>query len=157
MRSPDESALRADLEKASFRLGVMDGRWRLVDLTWPFVMIGVVARDGIEFVLRFECTGYPTVLPTAGLWDAGRTAPLGFARWPRSGGGRVGAVFRTDWKNGSALYLPCDRESLPGHDSWRTEMPSKIWRPADGITQYLELVHALLHSRDYTPPAVTSP
>jgi hypothetical protein len=64
----------------------------------------------------------------------------------------VSAVFRTDWKNGTALYLPCDRESFAGHDNWRHEMPSKIWRPVDGIVQYLELVHELLQSRDYTAP-----
>jgi len=55
-------------------------------------------------------------------------------------------------KNGTVLYLPCDRESLVGHDNWRREMPSKIWRPADGLVQYLELVHELLQSRDYAPP-----
>ncbi len=49
-------------------------------------------------------------------------------------------------------YLPCDRESFVGHENWRHEMPSKIWRPADGVVQYLELVNELLHSRDYTPP-----
>ena len=49
-------------------------------------------------------------------------------------------------------YLPCDRESFVGHENWRHEMPSKIWRPAAGVVQYLELVHELLHSRDYTPP-----
>ena len=67
-------------------------------------------------------------------------------------GGRVSAVFRTDWKNGTALYLPCDRESFAGHENWRHEMPSKIWRPTDGVVQYLELVHELLQSRDYAPP-----
>ena len=64
----------------------------------------------------------------------------------------MSAVFRTDWKNGTALYLPCDRESFVGHDNWRHEMPSKIWRPGDGIVQYLELVHELLQSRDYAAP-----
>ena len=61
----------------------------------------------------------------------------------------MSSVFRSDWKGGIALYLPCDRVSIQGHDNWRTEMPSKIWRPTDGIVQYLELVYELLHSRDY--------
>jgi hypothetical protein len=153
MISPDERALQADLARAAFRLGQAEGRWRLTAIAWPYVLIGVSAKDGCEYLLRFDCTGFPATPPTAGPWDEIRNAVLAFDRWPRSkGGGRVGAVFRTDWKNGSALYLPCDRESIAGHDNWRNEMPSKIWRPAVGIVQYLELVHELLNCRDYSPP-----
>ena len=61
-------------------------------------------------------------------------------------------MFRPDWKGGTALYLPCDRESIAGHDNWRHELPSKIWRPAAGINQYLELVHELLNCADYCAP-----
>ena len=60
-------------------------------------------------------------------------AVLAADQWPKGAGGRVTSVFRTNWKGGTALYLPCDRVSIQGHDNWRTEMPSKIWRPADGI------------------------
>lgn len=151
--TPDERALRADLDRAAFRSGVADGRWRLVSAAWPFVLIGVKAKDAREYVLRFNCSGFPTTPPTAVPWDADRNTQLAANLWPRSQGGRVGAVFRLDWKGGSALYLPCDREAIAGHDNWRTEMPSKIWRPAVGIVHYLELVHELLNSRDYAPPA----
>jgi hypothetical protein len=153
---PDERAFRADVSKAAFRLGELQGRWRLVGVTWPFALIGVFAKDGLEYTFRFNCAGYPQAPPTGGLWDVERNQTLAFAKWPRSSGGRVGSVFRPDWKNGTALYLPCDRESMAGHDNWRTEMPSKIWRPADGIVHYLELVHELLHCRDYSPPVGTA-
>jgi hypothetical protein len=156
MTAPDERAFRADVAKANFRLGQAERRWRLADVTWPFALIGVTAKDGREYILRFECTGYPQSPPTAGPWDPERNAILAFDRWPRHSGGRVGAVFRTDWKGGSALYLPCDREAIAGHDNWRTQMPSKIWRPQEGIIQYLELVHELLNCRDYSPPLVTT-
>src|SRR6202035_267944 len=89
--------------------------------------------------------------PIPGPWDVERNEVLAFDLWPKGQGGRVSAVFRTDWKNGTSLYLPCDRESLTGHDNWRNQLPSKIWRSADGVVQYLELVHELLHSRDYAP------
>lgn len=154
--APDEKALQADLAKATFRLGVAEGRWSLLGIAWPHVLIAVTARDGRQFTLRFNCSGFPASPPTAGLWDMKRNAIPEEPDWPRSRGGRgsrLGAVFRRDWKNGTALYLPCDREAIAGHDNWRTEMPSKIWRPADGITQYLELVHELLNSHDYQPPA----
>jgi hypothetical protein len=152
MSAPDERAFRADVAKAKFRIGQMEGRWRLAGITWPFALIGVTAKDGREYVLRFHCADYPQTPPTAGPWDSERDGILAFDRWPRSSGGRVGAVFNTGWKSGSALYLPCDRESIAGHENWRTEMPSKIWRPSSGIVQYLEIVHELLHCRDYSPP-----
>jgi hypothetical protein len=151
--APDEKALRADVAKAAFRAGVADKRWRLIDIAWPHVFIAITAKDAREYVLRFDCTGFPTSPPTAGPWDMARSAVLAPDRWPQSRGGRVGAVFNPNWKGGTALYLPCDRESIAGHEQWRTQMPSKIWRPSTGLVQYLELVHELLHCRDYAPPA----
>ena len=156
MTLPDERALRAYLLKPAFRLAEIEGRWRLVKIAWPFVQISVCASDGLIYVLRLNCAGYPQVPPTGGPWDPARDIVLTFDRWPRSRGGRVAAVFRTDWKNGTALYLPCDRESITGHDNWRHELPSKIWRPALGINQYLELVHELLNCPDYSPPLVAA-
>lgn len=150
--TPDERALRADVAKAPFRLGVVEKRWVLLSIAWPHVHIAVTARDGRAFTLRFNCSGFPGA-PTAGLWDIARNAMPQDPDWPRSGGGRMGAVFRRDWKGGTALYLPCDREAIAGHENWRTEMPSKIWRPSAGITQYLELVYELLNSNDYQPSA----
>ena len=58
-------------------------------------------------------------------------------------------TFRPDWKSGDALYIPCDRESFVGHDGWVTQYPQLIWKPANGISHYLEVVHELLQSRDY--------
>lgn len=156
MTAPDERALRADLARAAFRLAEIQGRWHLRQLTWPFAQIAVTARDGREFTLRFNCTGYPEAPPTATLWDPAADRQLSFDRWPRSRGGRVAAVFNPGWKSGCALYLPCDRESYVGHDAWRTQLPSKIWRPREGVIQYLEIVHELLNCRDYTAPLVTA-
>jgi hypothetical protein len=151
--APDEKALRADVAEPAFRASVADGRWRLIDIAWPHVFIAVRAKDAREYVLRFNCAAFPTAPPTAGPWDMQTNAVLAFDLWPRSRGGRVGAVFNPRWKGGTALYLPCDREAIAGHDGWRTQMPSKIWRPSAGIVQYLELVHELLNCADYAPPA----
>ena len=136
MIGPDQRAFEADVAKAAFRLGHAECRWRLVAVAWPFAFFGVFAKDGREYVLRLNCAGYPQMAPTGGPWDLKTNQILGFELGPRGQGGRVSAVFRTDWKNGTALYLPCDRESLVGHDNWRREMPSKIWRPVDGIVPY---------------------
>lgn len=153
---PDERAFQADIAKPRFRLAEAEHRWRLISIMWPHALIGVTAKDGREYVLRFECSGYPQTPPTAGPWEISGSRILPFNQWPRSNGGRLGLVFREGWKNGTALYLPCDRESIVGHDNWRTEMPSKIWSPAKGIVQYLELVHELLNCGDYLPPLVAA-
>ncbi len=152
MSTPDERAFSADIAKAAFRLGQAEGKWRPAETAWPFVTIYVTARDGQEFLFRFSCQNYPQSPPTSGPWDENRNCVLAFNEWPHSRGGRVAAVFRPDWKQGAALYLPCDRESIAGHANWSSEMPSKIWRPADGIIQYLELVYELLNSTDYVSP-----
>lgn len=157
MIDPDRRAFEADIAKATFRIGQAEGQWRLIQIEWPFAFIAVTARDGRAYVLRLNCAGYPRIAPTGGPWDMKSNRVLAADLWPRGRGGRVATVFRTDWKNGSALYLPCDRESFLGHDHWRGEMPSKIWRPQDGIVQYLELVHELLQSCDYAPPHQAAP
>jgi hypothetical protein len=150
--APDERAFRADAAKPAFRLAEAEGRFRVSSIAWPSVLAAVTAADGTEFCLRFDCAGYPAAAPTGRLWDLKRNAPLAHASWPGSKGGRVKAVFRTDWKDGTALYLPCDRVSREGHDNWRHETPTMIWSPARGITQYLEIVHELLNCGDYQPP-----
>lgn len=154
MSTPDERAFRADVERAPFLLGVIEGRWRLIKIEATIAIIAVVAKDAQAYEFRFDVAGFPQQPPTARLWHAASNAPLPFDQWPRSArGGRLGAVFRQDWQSGSALYLPCDRQALAGHDGWRTQMPSKIWRPEIGIVHYLELVHELLHCPDYAPPS----
>jgi len=149
---PDERAFRADVARPVFRLSQSEGRWQVQSIEWPSVVISVTARGGAAHVFRFDCSGYPTTPPTGTLWDTAANTILPFDRWPRGNGGRVSAVFRPDWKNGTALYLPCDRVSIVGHDNWRTEQPSKIWRPGVGIIHYLELVYELLNCRDYIAP-----
>jgi hypothetical protein len=152
--TPDERALSADLEKGNFRIGVAEQKWRLDHVAWPKIDIAVRARDGLWFSLHFDCTNYPVSAPTACLWDFTRNSRLAFELWPKHRGGRVAAVFNPGWKEGTALYLPCDREAMAGHDVWITTLPALIWRPADGIVQYLEIVHELLNSYDYAQSAV---
>jgi hypothetical protein len=153
MGDPAERVLRAHLEDGPFLSGAAKGRWRLVAVEWPYAHIAVAAavRAGApsEYELRFDCGGYPQRPPTAQPWDGALNAPLAPPRWP-TGRGRVLPAFNPAWKAGACLYLPCDRQSIEGHDNWRTQHPSLLWSPAGDITQYLRIVHDLLHSDDYT-------
>ena len=143
MDAPDRRAFKADVAKAAFRLGEAEGYWRLIRIEWPIVLVAVAAKSRGEYVLRLDCTDYPQEPPTGGPWDLERNAILEFNQWPQ--GERVETVFRQNWENGSALYMPCDRVSIKTHPNWHTEMPSKIWRPSDGIVQHLEFIHELLN------------
>jgi hypothetical protein len=148
-----EAVLRAHLDAGPFQSGVDRGRWRLVALIWPHVVIAVSAaeRPGApaDYAFRFECTGYPKAPPTAQPWDAASGAALAHDRWP-TGRHRVPAAFNPSWKSGVALYLPCDRLAIEGHDPWLTQHPALIWSPQGDITQYLRVIYELLNSSDYS-------
>jgi len=150
---PDRLLLERDLAAPEFRCGELEGRWRLVEVSWPYVIIAVSAplRDAAptSYGFRFECSGYPQTPVTAQPWDIPARTPLASRRWP-TGPSLVAAVFRPEWRNGGCLYIPCDRYSIEGHDGWRTEHPSRLWNPERGIIGYLEQIYDLFHQSDYS-------
>lgn len=149
--SAAERALRDHLERPDFQLAVLMGRWRVVRIQWPHVDFAVTARDGTAWGFRFLLDGYPGQLPNARPINFETGQPLPAEGWPK-GVGRVSAVFNPNW-NQNALYLPCDRLALPGHSNWVSTLPELLWQPAKGIIHYLEIIHELLSSRSYHPPA----
>jgi hypothetical protein len=140
------SRLEQDLRAGRFLAGQARGRWKLLEHQYPLALVEVAARDGRRFVLRFDCTGYPDAAPTATLWDCANQAQLPAHKWPR--GGRVGQAFNPSWKSGAALYIPCDRESIPGHQSWFAEHPWLIWNSSKGLLMYVEAVFEILQSAE---------
>lgn len=147
----DYVKLLEHLEAAPFLLGEMGGRWRLRDVAWPFVFIDVTAKDGRAYTLRLQCDGYPG-LPTGAFWDAAVGNWLPSHCWPRAGA-RFGSALRTDWQGGTALYIPCDRASIAGHEVWLDLHPAWAWSPSVGIARYLEVVWTMLNGEDYVAPA----
>jgi hypothetical protein len=151
---PSEQAFLADAGKAKFQNGVDKGRWRLVEGSerWPIVCIEVAALAKLNapagYAFRFDLTGYPEQPPTARLWDVTTGSPLLRAKWP-GGKGRVTAAFNPDWNAESAIYLPCDRVALVGHDAWRQQHPHLLWSSRGDITQYLWILYDLLNSPEY--------
>ena len=147
----DHARLLEHLEQAPFVMGEMNDRWRLRDIAWPFVFVDVTARDKRQFVLRLQCDDYPG-LPTGSFWDADNGGWLPAHRWPRAGA-RFGTALRSDWQGGTALYIPCDRNSIAGHEQWLQLHPAWAWDPAIGIARYLEVVWIMLSGDDYVAPA----
>ena len=150
---PDERVFLDHVGRGAFQSGVARGCWRLISVDWPHALIAVAAaprpNGPKEYALRFELTNYPQTAPTARPWDAESNNPLADGKRPH-GRSRVPMAFRTDWKGGIALYIPCDRQAIEGHDGWRNQHPSMIWDPSKNITLYLKVVHELLNSSDYT-------
>jgi hypothetical protein len=146
MMSSSQDALESHLKSGRFLAGAARSRWRLLEVEFPKVYVAIQARDAREFVLRFDCTGYPETPPTATVWSWAARQILNAAQWPR--GGRVSQVFNPSWKAGAALYLPCDRQSIEGHPNWYAQYPWLIWRPSVGLVHYLEAVHEVLHSHE---------
>ncbi len=152
-KKPDELMFEADVQAGPFISGVDRGRWRLISVDWPHAVIAVSAtpRDEAqdEYFFRFDLLNYRVDPPTARLWDVDQDRAMDSARWP-AGTNRVQAAFNPGWKDGIAIYIPCDRLAIAGHDQWPRLYPHMIWSPARDITQYLQIVHDLLNSTDYT-------
>ena len=156
---PDQQIFERHIEEASFQMGCDLGKWRLLrPILWPQVFIAVTApprpNSPSEWVFRFDLTGYPHQPPTAGLWDVVRHTWLDMARWP-VGTERFALAFNTNWKNGQAIYIPCDRNSLEGHPNWINDHPHMIWASDKDVSFYLNILHDYFHSRHYqgTRPA----
>jgi len=153
VNAPDHLLIDGDLAAPEFRRSEIEGRWRHVATSWPHVVIAVSAaqRPGapVEYGFRFECTGYRQSPATGQPWDLESNVALALTRWP-TGQSIVPSVFRPQWQDGRCLYLPCDRIAIQGHANWHHEHPSRLWNPARGIVCYLEQLHDLLNSNDYT-------
>ncbi len=151
--APDERALRSHLAGGGFRAGEAAGRWRLVDVAWPFVtvVIATAARPNspAEFALRFECAGYPHLAPTGGIWDLVSGTSLPAERRPK--GERAAHLFRTDgWAGGStAMYAAWDRAGLQAHPEWLDKYPLLAWNPTRNLTFILDKVNEVLNADDY--------
>lgn len=147
---PDERTFRSHIDAGPFQSGVDRGDWRLVSIDWPHAVIAVAApvrSDApTEIALLFELSEYPQQLPTAQPWDVAAKVPLAPALWPT--GGQASEVFNPDWNKG-ALYIPCDRIALQGHDAWVNQHPGHLWNPSRDITHYLRVVRNALNSPGY--------
>ena len=148
--NPDERTLRRHLAGGPFQAGVERGDWRCLSIDWPYVVISIAAPPRAaaprEVALRFELSGYPQQLPTAQPWDAAADGSLPDALWPI--GDRVSQVFNPSW-NRTALYIPCDRLALAGHEGWLTLHPAHAWNPTRDITHYLRIVRNVLREPGY--------
>jgi hypothetical protein len=152
--TPDERVFLDHLGSGAFRSGEARGRWRMISVEWPKAVVTVRAapRGGApdEYAFQLDLAGYPNQAPTCAPWDVDKAAPLSPPDWPAgTPDSRVAHAFNPGWRK-DAVYLPCDRQALKGHDQWRTQHPSLLWSPRKDITFFLGILHDLLDSASYT-------
>ncbi len=149
--APDERALHQALKSGRFRAGEASGRWKLIELEWPEGVFAIAAapRDGSpdEFCLKLNFEDYPRQAPTATPWHLGRNEMLASDERPK--GTRAAKTFRTDWKEGKALYTAYDREGLATYPGWADQYPLSAWHAERDVAFFLECVYELLNADDY--------
>lgn len=151
--TPDERALREHLNGGRFMAGVAAGRWRLISIEWPYVVVAVSAAERpsspTEFVLRIEVAGYPQIAPTGGLWDITTNTWLPADQRPK--GERIAQLFRMDGWAGApnAMYAAWDRIGLQTHGGWADSNPLEAWNPTRDLSFILINVHEHLNADDY--------
>lgn len=147
--SPDEVALRRDLDSLAFRLGERRDKWRLLLLNFPHLYVQIVAPERAQgpgrFLLRVDAAGYRAIAPTAALWDGPANAPLAEPFRPLNAGGGLLIGFTSSC--GICLYHPIDRQA---RDHWPQNHGDLAWGPDSDIITFLETVHALVHDKDYS-------
>lgn len=148
---PDEALFRAHSREAAFQSGVDRGRWGFAEsdppAEWPYQLIWIESAKQFvpsgRLTLRFTLDEYPVKAPTAAPWNQSKQQALLPNEWPKSEG-NVSKVFNPGW-NSSALYAPCDRIAMQGHDAWKTAQAYWWWTDEKTIVLYLEFVHRCLN------------
>jgi hypothetical protein len=151
----DSELFWVHVESPALQAGLDDGYWGLLQekdtVQWPAVLIWVkAAAKGNypdRYAFRFDLAGYPQQAPTACPWDMAKNMLLDPSQWPR-GSRQVSKVFNSGWRR-DALYAPCDRVAMNGHDQWREVHRGLWWEPTFTIVVYLRFIHRLLNSQDY--------
>lgn len=153
---PDEAAAREHLAGGAFRLGLTLSRWREPRLEWPHLLVNVAAaeRPGAPawYPFRLELSNYPAQAPLGEFWDRAADTKLAPDRWPTgTPDSRPAAILRPDWAlNQHGLYAAFDRSGISTHPDWHQNHPAEAWAAHHTLTDYLEYVHDLLASPDYT-------
>jgi hypothetical protein len=147
--SAAQRTLEAQLNSLRFLAGVESGRWKIVDLVFPSLVVEVTAKDpnsGRNATLEFQllCDNFPALGPFVQHWDhrtKQRPAPLASSpgvtdalkTWHRDGSnGEYGGIYRA-WQRHAAA-----------HNSWAAKRPDEAWHRERHITFIMEHLYGLV-------------
>ena len=145
LQDPAQAAVAAELNGQKFRFGVRRGFWRVVDYSFPILVVAVSSTSPhgtmSEFGFQFELAGFPGTAPAVKIWDLNRKELLATNKRPL-GGARVQEAFKS-WGD-ETVYRPWERRA-GAHGNWTQLYPQLTWAPARGLAFILEDLHELLN------------
>lgn len=144
--APDERALVGQLQSTRFLAGVDEGRWRIVSLDFPMIVVRINAcdLDGVHCVsMEFQlvCDDFPAKAPFVQRWDyvnnSRPPAPDGppgvkdaLKDWTHKG--KHGGVYRA-WQRYASV-----------HNNWAAKRPDEAWRRDRPLVFIMEQLYALV-------------
>ncbi|MDT4995137.1 MAG: hypothetical protein QOH97_5029, partial [Actinoplanes sp.] len=82
---PNLRRLRRHLLTADVEVGVAAGSWRVVELSWPVLLVAIAVGDEAELGMRVDVQDYPMQAPAGQPWNLATNETLAVANWPVTG------------------------------------------------------------------------
>ena len=148
MAEAAQQTLEAQLRSVRFRVGVEQGRWKIVRYAFPALEVDVTGFDpptGQATTLGFQllCDNFPALGPFVQHWDhAGGKRPAPITDSSPS----VTDAFK-DWHQVAptygGIYRPWQRIAAI-HNDWAAKRPDLAWRRDRHITFIMERLYELV-------------
>lgn len=152
--TPDEHTLLEHLKSVRFQAGVEEGRWEVLELAFPVLIVRVNGEDlsgqtrtSMDF--RMECDGFPAIAPFVERWDyqlGGRPTQPAVPPAPPTAAPSVTDALK-DWSNPQGahggIYQPWQRYAAD-HNGWAAIRPDLAWHRNRNISFIMEELYALI-------------
>ena len=138
--SVNELIFRKHLKHSRFRAGLDQGDWRLVEITWPFSIIGLRKRvrgTTQEAALRFRLDRYPLKPPGLDLWNIRSRKIVEAPQWPNWFDISVAALHPRLNVVGLVAYTPKLLEISATIARKLKDQDLESWDPSGDLTQCL--------------------
>lgn len=146
MDDPAVALIEADLQSDAFQSGCREGRWRVVEFSYPRLdfKVSAIKADGsrTEYGFRADLLNYPGVAPEVRLWNLEDNRKPTAEERP-TGGTRITETFK-DWQEGT-VYRPWDRQTGP-HGNNAANKPQLAWKKDRELAFIFEDLHGILVS-----------
>lgn len=150
----DQLTLEAHLSKTCFECGVEEGRWKVLDYAFPYLIVEVFGLSLLgtthSMIFQLTCDGFPALGPFIQHWDVeakARPAPLGHEQAAPS---VVDAL--KEWSEQGniygGLYRPWQRGAA-AHNGWAAKRPDLAWHRGRTLTFIMEQLYGLVSEQAF--------
>lgn len=145
----DELTLAAHLGGVRFQAGVEEGRWQIVRVAFPELVVAVTGEDfteqtSVAMTFRLVCDGFPARAPFVERWSAAGRPPApqphegppgvvdAFKEWNADGTNIYGGIYRA-WQRSAAV-----------HNAWACTRPDEAWHRDRDLSFIMEKLYGLV-------------